>query len=134
MKNWPLYLALGIIVFSVVLAVFIGDRLSEQTLAFMSGVIFGSLVGLPVGAGLFWMMRGSRQPDRVYQPQQPTVIMTSPAYPGVSPAPAYPAAQQVVATTPSGRAANVGAATARREFTTIGEEEEIIYYESDTVR
>jgi hypothetical protein len=129
MKHWPLYLALGIIVFAVVLAVFIGDRLSEQTLAFMSGVIFGSLVGLPVGAGLFWMMRGSRQPDRIYQPPQPAVIMTPPAYASISPAglshaQAYPAAQPVVA-----RPVNT-----QREFTTIGEDEELIYYEPDPVR
>lgn len=129
MKHWPLYLALGIIVFAIVLAVFIGDRLSEQTLAFMSGVIFGSLVGLPVGAGLLWIIRGTRPADRTYQPPQPTVIMASPAYPGISPTSAYPASQQIVTAAPNGRATN-----ARREFTTIGEEEEIIYYESDTIR
>lgn len=128
MKYWPLYLALGIIVFAVVLAVIIGDRLSEQTLAFMSGVIFGALVGLPVGAGLFWILRGSRQPDRAYPPTQPTMIMTSPAYAGIPATPAYPASHQVVNAAPSARASNT-----QREFTTIGEEE-LMYYEPDPVR
>ena len=123
MKYWPWYVALGIVTFILVAGGVIGSRLSEQTLAFMAGVIFGGIAALPIGAVIGWAVKSQRQSDRAYtQPPQPTVIMTSPAYQGIPGAGNYPTSQQVVPAAPS----------ARREFTTIGEEE-IIYHESESV-
>ncbi len=49
MKYWPWYVALGLVSFIVVAGGIIGSRLSEQTLAFMAGVIFGGVTALPIG-------------------------------------------------------------------------------------
>jgi hypothetical protein len=121
MKYWPWYVALGLVTFILVAGGVVGSRLSEQTLAFMAGVIFGGVAALPIGAVIGWAVRGPRQADRAYGHSQPTVIMTPSSYqvPGSM---AYPASQQVVSAAPG----------ARREFTTIGEEE-IIYHESESV-
>jgi hypothetical protein len=122
MKYWPWYVALGLVTFILVAGGVIGSRLSEQTLAFMAGVIFGGIAALPIGAVIGWAAKAQRHVDRAYSSQpQPTVIMT-PAYQGISGAATYSAAQQVVSAAPS----------ARREFTTIGEEE-IVYHESESV-
>jgi hypothetical protein len=122
MKYWPWYVALGIVSFIVVAGGVIGSRLSEQTLAFMAGVIFGGVAALPIGAVIGWATRSPRQSDRAYAPPQPPIILTPPqAYPAVPSANSY-AAQQVVSTAPG----------ARREFTTIGEEE-LAYHESESV-
>jgi hypothetical protein len=120
MKYWPWYVALGLVTFILVSGGVVGSRLSEQTLAFMAGVIFGGIAALPIGAVVGWAVKAQRHVDRGYTQPQPTVIMT-PTYPA-SGAMAYPVSQQVVAAAPS----------ARREFTTIGEEE-IIYHESESV-
>ena len=122
MKYWPWYVALGMVSFIVVAGGVVGSRLSEQTLAFMAGVIFGGVAALPIGAVIGWAMRSPRQADRAYAPPQPPIILTSPqSYPTMPSASSY-AAQQVVSTAPS----------ARREFTTIGEEE-LAYHESESV-
>jgi hypothetical protein len=68
-----------------------------------------------------WALRAPRQSDRTYSPPQPTVIMAPPSFPAPG-AITYPASQQVVSAAPG----------ARREFTTIGEEE-IVYHESESV-
>jgi len=123
MKYWPWYVALGIVSFIVVAGGVIGSRLSEQTLAFMAGVIFGGVAALPIGAVIGWATKSPRQADRAYAPPQPPIILTPPqAYPNMPSANPYAAAQQVVSTTPG----------ARREFTTIGEEE-LAYHESESV-
>ncbi len=122
MKYWPWYVALGIVTFILVAGGVIGSRLSEQTLAFMAGVIFGGIAALPIGAVIGWAVKAPRQSDRAYTQSQPTVIMTPPAYQGIPGAATYPASQQVVSAAPS----------ARREFTTIGEEE-LVYHESESV-
>ena len=123
MKYWPWYVALGLVTFILVAGGVIGSRLSEQTLAFMAGVIFGGVAALPIGAVIGWAGKAQRHADRAYSTQpQPTVIMSSPAYQGIPGAATYSAAQQVVSAAPS----------ARREFTTIGEEE-IVYHESESV-
>jgi hypothetical protein len=123
MKYWPWYVALGIVTFILVAGGVIGSRLSEQTLAFMAGVIFGGIAALPIGAVIGWAVKSQRHADRAYTQPQPTVIMTPPpAYQGIPGAANYPASQQVVSAAPS----------ARREFTTIGEEE-MIYHESESV-
>ncbi len=121
MKYWPWYVALGLVTFILVAGGVIGSRLSVQTLAFMAGVIFGAIAALPIGAVVGWAVKAQRHTDRAYSQPQPTVIMTPPSYP-VPGAMAYPASQQVVSAAPS----------ARREFTTIGDEE-IIYHESESV-
>ena len=122
MKYWPWYVALGLVTFILVAGGVIGSRLSEQTLAFMAGVIFGGIAALPIGAVIGWAVKAQRHTDRAYSSQpQPTVIMAPPSY-QVSGAVTYPAPQQVVSAAPS----------ARREFTTIGEEE-IVYHESESV-
>ena len=122
MKYWPWYVALGLVTFILVAGGVVGSRLSEQTLAFMAGVIFGGIAALPIGAVLGWAVRAPRQTERAYSNQsQPTVIMTSPSYP-VAGAMTYPASQQIVSAAPS----------ARREFTTIGEEE-LVYHEPESV-
>ncbi len=99
----------------------IGSRLSEQTLAFMAGVIFGGMAALPIGLVIGWAVKAQRHTDRAYT-QPPTVVMSPQVSPGMSGAMSYPASQQVVSAAPS----------ARREFTTIGEEE-IVYHESESV-
>src|SRR5512147_3141104 len=106
MKYWPWYVALGLVTFILVAGGVVGSRLSEQTLAFMAGVIFGGIAALPIGAVIGWAVRTPRNADRAYSQQQPTVIMTQPSY-QVPGAVAYPASQQVVSAAPS----------ARREFT-----------------
>ena len=121
MKYWPWYVALGLVTFILVAGGVVGSRLSEQTLAFMAGVFFGGFAALPIGALVGWAIKTQRHGDRAYTPAQPTVIMTPPSY-QVPGAITYPAHQQVVSAAPS----------ARREFTTIGEEE-IIYHESESV-
>ena len=124
MKYWPWYVALGMVSFIVVAGGIIGSRLSEQTLAFMAGVIFGGVAALPIGAVIGWATKGPRQNDRAYSapPPQPPIILTAPqSYPTVQGASSY-AAQQVVSSAPG----------ARREFTTIGEEERA-YHESESV-
>jgi hypothetical protein len=123
MKYWPWYVALGMVSFIVVAGGVIGSRLSEQTLAFMAGVIFGGVAALPIGAVIGWATKSPRQADRAYAPPpQPPIILTAPqAYPAMPSANSY-AAQQVVSTAPG----------ARREFTTIGEEE-LAYHESESV-
>ena len=121
MKYWPWYVALGLVTFILVAGGVVGSRLSEQTLAFMAGVIFGGIAALPIGAVIGWAVKAQRHMDRAYNQPQPTVIMAPPSY-QVSGAVTYPASQQVVSAVPS----------ARREFTTIGEEE-IIYHESESV-
>ncbi len=120
MKYWPWYVALGLVTFILVAGGVVGSRLSVQTLAFMAGVIFGGIAALPIGAMIGWVLRTPRHSDRAYAQQQPTVIMTPPAFqaPGAI---SYPASQQVVSTAPG----------ARREFTTIGEEENV-YHESES--
>ncbi len=122
MKYWPWYVALGLVTFILVAGGVVGSRLSEQTLAFMAGVIFGGIAALPIGAVIGWAVKSPRQSDRAYSQTPPTVIMTPPAYQGIPGAANYPASQQVVSAAPS----------ARREFTTIGEEE-IVYHESESV-
>lgn len=122
MKYWPWYVALGLVTFILVAGGVIGSRLSEQTLAFMAGVIFGGIAALPIGAVIGWAVKTQRHADRVYTQPQPTVVMAPPVYQGISGAATYSAAQQVVSAAPS----------ARREFTTIGEEE-IVYHESESV-
>ena len=122
MKYWPWYVALGLVSFNVVAGVIIGSRLSEQTLAFMAGVIFGGVTALPIGVMIGWFLKSPRQADRAYTQPQPPIILTAPqSYPTVQGAGSY-AAQQVVSSAPS----------ARREFTTIGEEERA-YHESESV-
>jgi hypothetical protein len=122
MKYWPWYVALGLVSFIVVAGGIIGSRLSEQTLAFMAGVIFGGVTALPIGVMIGWVMKSPRQSDRAYTQPQPPIILTAPqSYPTVQGASSY-AAQQVVSTAPG----------ARREFTTIGEEE-LAYHESESV-
>ena len=120
MKYWPWYVALGLVTFILVAGGVVGSRLSEQTLAFMAGVIFGGIAALPIGAVVGWALRAPRQSDRAYTQPQPTVIMTPPAY-QVPGAMTYPASQQVVSAAPG----------ARREFTTIGDEESV-YHESES--
>src|SRR5512136_1725421 len=110
MKYWPWYVALGLVTFILVAGGVVGSRLSEQTLAFMAGVIFGGIAALPIGAVIGWAVKAQRHADRGYSPQQPTVIMTPQPY-QVQGTMTYPASQQVVSAAPS----------ARREFTTIGE-------------
>lgn len=123
MKYWPWYVALGIVSFIVVAGGIVGSRLSEQTLAFMAGVIFGGFAALPIGAVIGWAIKSPRSADRAYAPPQPPIILTPPqAYPSMPSANPYSAAQQVVPSAPS----------ARREFTTIGEEE-LAYHESEPV-
>jgi MFS family permease len=122
MKYWPWYVALGLVTFILVAGGVIGSRLSEQTLAFMAGVIFGGIAALPIGAVVGWAVKSQRHADRAYTQTQPAVIMTPPVFQGITGAAAYPASQQVVSAAPS----------ARREFTTIGEEE-IVYHESEPV-
>ena len=122
MKYWPWYVALGLVSFIVVAGGVIGSRLSEQTLAFMAGVIFGGVTALPIGVMIGWVLKSPRQSDRAYTPPQPPIILTAPqSYPAMPGANSF-AAQQVVSTAPS----------ARREFTTIGEEE-LAYHESESV-
>ncbi len=120
MKYWPWYVALGLVTFILVAGGVIGSRLSEQTLAFMAGVIFGGIAALPIGAVIGWAVKNQRHTDRPYA-QSPAVIMPTPTYQMSGPLP-YPASQQVVSAMPS----------ARREFTTIGEEE-IVYHEPESV-
>jgi len=122
MKYWPWYVALGLVTFILVAGGVIGSRLSEQTLAFMAGVIFGGIAALPIGAVIGWAVKAQRHADRAYIQPQPTVVMAPPVYQGIPGAATYSAAQQVVSAAPS----------ARREFTTIGEEE-IVYHESESV-
>jgi hypothetical protein len=122
MKYWPWYVALGLVTFILVAGGVIGSRLSEQTLAFMAGVIFGGVAALPIGAVIGWAVKAQRHADRAYTSPPPTVVMPPQVCPGFSGAATYPAAQQVVSAAPS----------ARREFTTIGEEE-IVYHESQPV-
>ena len=123
MKYWPWYVALGMVTFILVAGGVVGSRLSEQTLAFMAGVIFGGMAALPIGLVVGWAVKSPRHSDRAYSQPQPTVIMTPPqAYQGVPGVTTYSASQQVVSAAPS----------ARREFTTIGEEE-IVYHESESV-
>ena len=121
MKYWPWYVALGLVTFILVAGGVVGSRLSEQTLAFMAGVIFGGIAALPIGAVIGWAVKAQRHVDRAYTQPPPTVVMAPPVYQGI-PGAAYLAAQQVVSAAPS----------ARREFTTIGEEE-IVYHESESV-
>jgi hypothetical protein len=122
MKYWPWYVALGLVTFILVAGGVIGSRLSEQTLAFMAGVVFGGIAALPIGAVIGWAVKAQRHTDRAYSQPQSTIVMAPPTYHGISGAVMYPAAQQVVSAAPS----------ARREFTTIGEEE-IVYHESESV-
>lgn len=122
MKYWPWYVALGLVTFILVAGGVIGSRLSEQTLAFMAGVIFGGIAALPIGAVIGWAVKAQRHADRAYTQPQAAVIMAPPAYQGIPGAGAYSASQQVVSAAPS----------ARREFTTIGEEE-IVYHEPESV-
>jgi hypothetical protein len=122
MKYWPWYVALGLVTFILVAGGVIGSRLSEQTLSFMAGVIFGGIAMLPVGAVIGWAVKSQRHVDRAYAAPPPTVMMSPQVYAGLAGAATYPAAQQVVSAAPS----------ARREFTTIGEEE-MIYHESEPV-
>ncbi len=121
MKYWPWYVALGLVTFILVSGGVVGSRLSDQTLAFMAGVIFGGIAALPIGAVVGWAVKAQRHVDRAYPQPQPTMIVTPPACPVSGPV-AYPVSQQVVSAAPS----------ARREFTTIGEEE-INYHESESV-
>jgi hypothetical protein len=127
MKYWPWYVALGLVTFILVAGGVIGSRLSEQTLAFMAGVIFGGIAALPIGAVIGWAVKAQRHVDRAYTAPSPTVVMSPQMYPGISGSMSYPASQQVVSAAPSGRAPAV-----QREFTTIGEEE-IVYHEPESV-
>jgi hypothetical protein len=123
MKYWPGYVALGIVTFILVAGGVIGSRLSEQTLAFMAGVIFGGIAALPMGAIIGWAVRAPRTSDRAHsQPQPPAMIVTHPTYQSIPGSATYSATPQVMSAAPS----------ARREFTTIGEEE-LSYYESESV-
>ncbi len=123
MKYWPAYVALGIVTFILVAGGVVGSRLSEQTLAFMAGVIFGGIAAVPIGALIGWVMRSPRPTERTNNPAQPpAVIMTPNPYHGIPGAAPYAPPQQIVSAAPS----------ARREFTTIGEEE-MSYYESESV-
>ena len=77
--------------FIVVAGGIIGSRLSEQTLAFMAGVIFGGVTALPIGVMIGWVSKSPRQTDRAYNPPQPPIILTPPqAYPAMPSANSMP--------------------------------------------
>lgn len=127
MKQATFITGLSCIGFSVGLALFIGSRLSEQTIALMAGAVFGLIVALPIGAVIGWAVKGSRSIERSNGSSQPMVIMTQPQLPAASPYmpasgySAWPGAYPVAASAP----------LPPRKYTIGGEE--IINHESAAV-
>lgn len=71
-------IGLGFIAFCVVAGVVVGNRLSNEALAVIVGVVFGVLAGVPMAVIIMLVMRRSQQaaapPSQPQQPQ-PTVIV-----------------------------------------------------------
>jgi hypothetical protein len=128
MKQATFITGLSCIGFSVGLALFIGSRLSEQSIALMAGAVFGMLVALPIGALIGWAVKGSRSIERNSAPSQPMVIMTQPQLPAASPYMATSGYQQAW---PGTYPVAAGAPLPPRKYTIGGEE--IINHESVAV-
>ncbi len=128
MKNSTLIIALTSITFTIVTSVVIGSRLSEQTLALMTGALIGGVIGLALGVLIGWYVKSQRTPERWNAPyaQPPsTVILASPQQPSQA---ANPAWHTSYAMMPSPVAPNPQPNNPR-QFTIGGEE--IVYHESD---
>ncbi len=132
MKNSTVIIALTSITFTIVASVVIGNRLSEQTLALMTGALIGGVIGLALGTFIGWYVKSQRGPERwqtSYPPSHSAVILASPQPPQAAasawPAP-YPTMPSPMA--PSSMTPNLQPNNPR-QFTIGGEE--IVYHESD---
>ena len=127
MKNATTIIVLTFVAAAVVMAAFIASRMSEQAISLLMGVVFGLLLGLPIGAASGWYVRGHRPAERSVSSAQPVVYVSQP-----------PLAQSYAAL-PANNVWNgsysVGPGapmSAPRQFVIGGEE--IVYHESDTIR
>lgn len=121
MKNSS-FVAIGGIAVAVVAAAVIGSRLSEQTLALMTGALLGGVVALPLGMLIGWVARPARSVDRTETHHPPTVVVTPQTYAGTPSGSMWQ--------TPYPNASNAPL-NAPRQFTIGGEE--IVSHESDAV-
>ena len=127
MKNSTVIIALTSITFTIVASVVIGNRLSEQTLALMTGALIGGVIGLALGTLIGWYVKSQRGPERwqtSYPPAHAAVILATPQQPQAA-ASAWPAPYP---TMPSTMTPNLQPNNPR-QFTIGGEE--IVYHESD---
>lgn len=94
-RSSGLVIALALIGFAVTLAVMIANRLSDQQVALLTGVICGAGLALPLGIAIGAVVASGRHPLRsaltsppVSPPASPPIIYMTPP----SPAPYTPAA------------------------------------------
>ena len=124
MKNSTIIIALTSITFTIVASVVIGNRLSEQTLALMTGALIGGVIGLALGTFIGWYAKAQRPTERgstAYTPPS-TVIVAQPQNTPTS-NPAWPTPYPVHSAYATPQPSNP------RQFTIGGEE--IVYHESD---
>ena len=121
MKNSS-YIAIGSIAVAVVAAAVIGNRLSVQTLALMTGSLLGGVVGLPLGILIGWIARPVRSSERMESHQPPTVVVTPQTYPATPTSNTWQSSYPIATSAPL---------SAPRQFTIGGEE--MVSHESDAV-
>ncbi len=123
MKNSTVIIALTSITFTIVASVVIGSRLSDQTLALMTGALIGGVIGLALGALIGWYVKAQRAPERwptSYPTPPSTMIVTAPQPQIPTATTTWPAAYAMTANPQPNNP---------RQFTIGGEE--IVYHESD---
>ncbi len=124
MKNSTVIIALTSVTFTIVASVVIGSRLSDQTLALMTGALIGGVIGLALGTLIGWFVKAQRPSDRwpaSYSAAPPSaVILTAPQQQTPPASAAWPAAYAMTANPQPNNP---------RQFTIGGEE--IVYHESD---
>ena len=121
MKNSS-YIAIGSIAVAVVAAGVIGSRLSEQTLALMTGALLGGVVALPLGMLIGWIARPTRSVDRVETHHPPTIVVTPQTYASTPSNGPWQSSYPISTNAPL---------SAPRQFTIGGEE--MVSHESDAV-
>jgi len=108
--------SLVMVAFAVTLAVVIGQRLSDQAVAVLTGAVCGVGASIPTSLLIVWVtrQREKQQPVQPASPYPPVVVVQPPA--------------QLGASTNQGGYLPPYAPPARREFTVVGGEvEEVIY-------
>ena len=106
--------------FAVTMAVLVGQRLSDQAVAVLTGAVCGVSASIPTSLLVVWVTRKREQPP-AYQPTNPglypPVIVVQPPQNAGQPSPYNPAGYLPPYAAPS-----------PREFTVVGgEAEEVIY-------
>ncbi|MBI3734809.1 MAG: hypothetical protein HY259_15325 [Chloroflexi bacterium] len=122
------FIVLGVLGFSITLAVLIGQRLSDQAMAVVVGSVIGVAASMPMSAVVLWLtLRQSQlaqqntvaaRSDLTPREEQPRVIVVQPP---VAPPALYPNSMNSYHAMPS--PASLAYGRPPREFKVVGEED-----------